>query len=155
MSTRLKEELLFILALLLVVATSLFVSADYPFTARLMPQVVAVTILILLMVEGILTLRRARRAESAGKPLGESVWGAKFKRTFPYLAWLGGLYIGVFLIGLLPAAGLFTFAFSFWVGKLRWWAALLGTFVLLVLMYVMGDAFNMRWPVGYFFDPFR
>jgi len=155
MSMRLKEELLLIIIMLLVVVSALYVSAGYPFTARLMPQVVAGAIIFLLIVESILTVRRAHQAESEGRFLGDPVTGAKFKRTAPYLAWLGGLYVGIFLIGLLPAAGLFTLAFCLWVGKMRWWLALLGTLILLGLMYALGEAFNMRWPVGYFFDPFR
>ncbi|MCE9680912.1 tripartite tricarboxylate transporter TctB family protein [Halomonas alkalisoli] len=161
MTQRLREELLFIAVLAGVMGVALYMAAGYPFNARLMPQVVAIATLVLLSVECVLTVRRARasraNATSAadGKSDQEPLWGAKFRRTAPYLAWLAALYLGIYLIGLMASAALFCLAFCRLVGKMSWPATLIGTVLLMAALFGLTEAFNMRWPVGYFFDPFR
>lgn len=150
MTQRLKEELLFILFIAVVMVAALVLAADYPFIARLMPQVVAVSALVLLVIELVNTWRR-RKAAREQVP----VWGAKLVRTAPYFAWLFALYAGIALIGMLLAAALFTFVFSWKVGGMRWWVAALGTTLLIAALLGFGEAFNLRWPEGYFFDPYR
>ncbi len=135
MSQRLREEVLFMGALLVVVVTALITAADYPFRARLMPQVVAGAILVLLVVELLLTLRRQRRA---AEPPGEPIVGGKGRRMLPFLAWLVGLYAAIALLGLLPAAALFTLAFSRAVGRMSWGAALLGAVILTGAVFGLG-----------------
>ncbi|QJQ96906.1 MULTISPECIES: hypothetical protein [Halomonadaceae] len=154
MTTRLWEELLFIVLLAGVITAALIISADYPFTARLMPQVVAIATLGLIAIEAVLTFRRLRRANDSAEAL-EPVYGAKFRRTMPYFLWLGGLYAGIALIGLMASVALFTFAFCRFVGKMSWLATLIGALVLIAMLFGLSDAFNLRWPVGYLFDPFR
>lgn len=165
MSQRLREEMLFIGVLAGVMVVALYVAAGYPFNARLMPQVVAIAVLALLSVEGVLTLRRFRAARSSGAETSEGehvgdtgnepLWGAKLRRTAPYLAWLAALYVGIYLIGLMASAALFTAAFCRLVGKMGWLATLIGVALLMAALFGLTEAFNMRWPVGYFFDPFR
>lgn len=165
MSQRLREEMLFISIMAGVMIVALYMAAGYPFNARLMPQVVAIAVLGLLGVEGVLTVRRFRAARgtgaaaSQGEHVGdtgnEPLWGAKFRRTAPYLAWLVALYVGIYLIGLMASAALFTAAFCRMVGKMGWLATLIGTALLMAALFGLTEAFNMRWPVGYFFDPFR
>ncbi|SDL02838.1 hypothetical protein SAMN05192555_102216 [Franzmannia pantelleriensis] len=165
MSQRLREELLFMAVLAGLMGAALYMATGYPFTARLMPQVVAIAVLALLSVESVLTVRRYRAARRSGDPASdgehvgdtgnEPVWGAKFRRTAPYLGWLAALYLGIYLIGLTASAAIFTVAFCRLVGKMSWLAALLGTGLLMAALFGLSEAFNMRWPVGYFFDPFR
>ncbi|MDR5904325.1 hypothetical protein [Franzmannia qiaohouensis] len=165
MTRRLREELLLIAVLAGVMVVALHMAAGYPFNARLMPQVVAIAMLVLLSVEGVLTVRRARayRAKEASPAGGEHIgdtgyeplWGAKFRRTAPYLAWLAALYLGIYLIGLMASAAIFTVAFCRLVGKMSWLATLIGVALLMAALFGLSEAFNMRWPVGYFFDPFR
>ncbi|MBD3898104.1 hypothetical protein IEI94_19815 [Halomonas sp. ML-15] len=165
MSQRLREELLFMAVIVGLMIAALYMSAGYPFNARLMPQVVAIAVLVLLSVEGVLTVRRSRAsrasgdAEAGGEHIGdtgnEPVWGAKFRRSAPYMAWLAALYLGIYLIGLMASAAIFTAAFCRLVGKMSWLATLIGTALLMAALFGLTEAFNMRWPVGYFFDPFR
>ncbi|APX92457.1 hypothetical protein BWR19_05605 [Halomonas sp. 1513] len=165
MSQRLREEMLFISILAGVMVVALYMAAGYPFNARLMPQVVAIAVLALLSVEAVLTVRRFRGAQASdtaapeGQHVGdtgnEPLWGAKFRRTAPYLAWLAALYVGIYLIGLMASAALFTVAFCRLVGKMSWLASLIGVALLMAALFGLTEAFNMRWPVGYFFDPFR
>ncbi|GAA0587753.1 hypothetical protein ACFQH5_19125 [Halomonas salifodinae] len=150
MTQRLREELLFILVIAAAMVTALALSAEFPFIARLMPQVVAISALILLAVELINTWRR-RSATMAGGP----VWGSKLRRTAPYFAWLAALYTGIALVGMLSAALLFTFLFAWRVGGMRWWVAALGAAALIVALMGFGEAFNLRWPEGFFLDPYR
>jgi len=150
MTQRLREESLFILLVAAVMVAALVLSVDYPLIARLMPQVVAVSALVLLAIELANTWRR-RGAEAQGVP----VWGSKLRRTAPYFAWLAALYGGIALAGMLPAVFLFTFAFCWRVGGMRWWVAALATVVLIAALTGFGEAFNLRWPEGYLFDPYR
>lgn len=150
MSQRLREEVLFMGILVAVVAAALIAAADYSFTARLMPQVVATVILVLLVAEALLTIRRQRRVDGESpEGAGEPVMGGKWKRTAPYLAWLLGLYAAIALLGLLPAAALFTLSFSRGVGRMSWWAALLGAAILTGAVFGLGEVFNLDWPQGY------
>ena len=161
MTQRLREELLFIAVLAGVMGVALYVAAGYPFNARLMPQVVSIAVLVLLSVECVLTVRRSRASHDSvapaadGKAEHEPLWGAKFRRTAPYLAWLLGLYLGIYLIGLMASAAIFTVAFCRLVGKMSWLSTLIGVALLIAALFGLSEAFNMRWPVGYFFDPFR
>ncbi|PAU76670.1 hypothetical protein [Halomonas salipaludis] len=161
MTQRLREELLFIAVLAGAMGVALYVAAGYPFNARLMPQVVSVAVLVLLGVECVLTVRRSRASRDNavpavdGKAQHEPLWGAKFRRTAPYLGWLAGLYLGIYLIGLMASAAIFTVAFCRLVGKMSWLSTLIGVALLMAALFGLSEAFNMRWPVGYFFDPFR
>lgn len=165
MIQRLREELLLIVVLVGVMGIALFMSTGYPFNARLMPQVVSIAVIFLLIVEAVLTIRRFRASHSVddtkvsdehvGKAGIEPIWGAKLHRTAPYLAWLAALYLGIYLFGLIASAAIFTVAFCRLVGKMRWLATLIGTTLLMAALFGLAEAFNMRWPVGYFFDPFR
>lgn len=153
MSRRLVEELLFMTVIAVVLVWMLATAMTYPFTARLMPQVVAIAALILLAVEFVLTMRRSQRQTPEER--GEPLVGDKLRRTAPYLVWIMALYVATALVGLVVSAAVFTVAFSRFVGKMRWWSSLLGTAILVGFLLGMAAAFNLDWPVGYFFDPFR
>lgn len=161
MTQRLREELLFIVILAIAMLVALFVSAGYPLNVRLMPQVVATVILILLAFECLLTVRRGRATkanvalDADGARDNEPVWGSKFRRTAPYMGWLLVLYLGIHFVGFLAATAIFTIAFCRFVGKMSWRSTLIGTVLLLVALIGLSEAFNMSWPVGYFFNPFR
>ncbi|MDW5377393.1 tripartite tricarboxylate transporter TctB family protein [Halomonas sp. HP20-15] len=153
MSRRLLEELVFMAIIAVILVVMLWAAMDYPFTARLMPQVVAGTALLLLVIEFVQTVRRSRHKPATEH--GEPLFGDKLKRTMPYLLWLAALYVAVSLIGLVISAALFCAAFGYFVGKLRWWAALLGSVLLVVFLIALGEGFNLDWPPGYFFSPFH
>jgi len=153
MSRRLVEELVFMAIVAVILVAMLWAAMEYPFTARLMPQVVAGAALLLLSVEFVLTVRRSRHVPTAEH--GEPLIGDKLKRTMPYLLWLAALYVCISLIGLVISAALFCAAFGYFVGKLRWWSALLGSALLVVFLIVLGEGFNLDWPAGYFFSPFH
>ena len=105
MSRRLVEELVFMAIVAVILVAMLWAAMEYPFTARLMPQVVAGAALLLLSVEFVLTVRRSRHVPTAEH--GEPLIGDKLKRTMPYLLWLAALYIAISLIGLVISAALF------------------------------------------------
>lgn len=153
MSRRLVEELVFMAIFAAVLVWMLITAMEYPFTARLMPQVVAIAALVLLGAEFIQTIRRSRRRDPA--EWGEPLVGDKLRRTAPYLLWIAVLYVAIALVGLVISAAVFTAAFCYFVGGMRWWSALFGTAILVAFLFGMAEAFNLDWPVGYFFDPFR
>ncbi|MFN3880018.1 MAG: hypothetical protein ACK4L8_01130 [Nitrincola lacisaponensis] len=146
MTRRLAEEIIFILLIALISLVALIQSFEFPFMARLMPQVVTAAIIVLLVIELMVLIRAAMNKKMKGEP----VIGAKLMKALPYMMWMMSLYIGIAIIGFLPAAIVFNFLFCLLVGKMRWWVAMLATLILASALFGFGEAFNLRWPEGYF-----
>lgn len=145
MTRRLTEEIIFIVVIAAFALIALIKSFEFPFMARLMPQVVTSTILFLLIVELLLLIRTAMNRKINGEP----VIGQKLKKTFPYMLWMMALYLGIAVVGFLPAAIIFNFLFCYLIGRMRWWVAILATLILASALFGFGEAFNLRWPEGY------
>lgn len=155
MKPRLIEELALQIICAFMLLWMFIAAKEFPFNARLMPQLAASLGLIMLAIEFFLTLRRDRHTTAEAALEKEPIYGEKMRRTAPFLMWIALLYLGISLIGFLFSVAVFTLLFSRLVGKISWLASFIGTLLLLAGLYVMANAFNLDWPVGYFFDPFR
>jgi hypothetical protein len=71
-----------------------------------------------------------------------------FPKAFPYLLWLGGYYIGIFLVGFVVASGLFIVLFLVFIGRARFWFSLAGAGLLIIGILVLGRLLVLEWPRG-------
>jgi TctA family transporter len=152
-----------------IVATLGFAAAFYSATgwrlsARLMPQTAAAAGLAVIACAAIvaLTAKLQGRPLMAGKSsfevagafgtLSESTIYARFGME---VAWLVGLLAGVWLIGLMPAMGLFMFLYMATAGRIRWTTALIITVALWVGFYVLfAKLLHVPWPPSLLGDVF-
>ena len=118
-----------------------YVSAsDWQAPARMLPQVVAIAGLV--AAAGFIIFRLMGRIPplqvSDREPLGAVLIQA---------AWIGGLIVGVWLIGMVPAIALFGFAYMLIEGKVKPHHALLMLIPFLGGIYFLfHEMLNIPWP---------
>jgi hypothetical protein len=63
-----------------------------------------------------------------------------------YAAWFFGYLVGIWLVSLVVASGLFVAAFLWREARARWWTALLSGVIVIGLVILAGNVFLIRWP---------
>jgi TctA family transporter len=144
-------------------AAAFWSAAGWRLSARLMPQTAAATGFIVIACAGIMVLvaRRQRRPragttsiEHAGSVAGLSA-KTVYGRLVVELSWLIGLLVLVLAIGLMPAMGLYMFAYMVTAGKTRWPLALVITVSLWIGFYFLFDRLlHVPWPPSLLGDAF-
>jgi TctA family transporter len=145
-------------------AAAFWSTTGWRFSARLMPQTAAAAGLIVIACAGAMVAL----AKLQGRPILESktayeVVGAfgeltektVYARLIVEALWLVGFLIGVLLIGLMPAMGLYIFLYMSTAGKTRWPTALLITASLWIGFYVLFvKLLHVPWPPSLLGDAF-
>jgi TctA family transporter len=153
-----------------VVAFVLFASAFYAATgwrlsARLMPQAASAAGLIFIAIAAVVALVAALRGRAvmAASGGGHDSGGALaalgentiYGRLGMELGWLVGLLVGVWLIGLMPAMGIFIFAYMTTSGRTHWLRSLIITLGLWIGFYILFDRLlHVPWPPSLLGDTF-
>jgi hypothetical protein len=68
--------------------------------------------------------------------------------VMPYLIWIGGTYLAIYLIGFFPASALFCVLFLKRIAHMRWLTNIAMTAFCLGTVLVLGIALNISWPEG-------
>jgi hypothetical protein len=142
-----------LLALLTVFAAVAAGSVSFPSRARIYPLFVG--IVGVLLATGELWLQRRRRVavgdadESEGEGLVTGLRG-----ILPYLAWLAGFLLLAWGVGLVLASGVFTAAFLYREGSVRWLPAALACLGVWGFLLAIGSLFGLHWPTS-LIDPFH
>ncbi len=150
-----KKETIFTL---LMVAVSLYAFIDattFPFGSGLYPMVIAIICLGLAAGQVVLELhQKVLIKEALDVKVEESQKGkAAMKRALKFVAWLFGLFVGMYLIGFQIVVLPWVFAFMVFQGHIRWWRSLIIVAIAAVLILrVMPDLLQMEPPTGLFQD---
>jgi len=145
-------------------AAAFWSATGWRFSARLMPQTAAAAGLIVIVCAGATVVL----AKLQGRPILQSktayeVMGAfgeltektVYARLVVEALWLVGFLIGVVLIGLMPAMGLYMFLYMSTAGKTRWPTALLITVSLWIGFYILFVMLlHVPWPPSLLGDAF-
>lgn len=155
------------LALFIVFAISLYVSSQWEFGAKLVPQTVAwagAGLTLLLMVSGLLlekkTAPQAGATSDAGgaansgpvhldisADYGDLTTGTVLWRAMVFFCWLLFFLLVAFVIGLLPAAFFYMFGYMLFQGKEGFVRSLIISVVAWVLAYgLFHIVLQIRWP---------
>lgn len=135
---------------ILAVLSFLFAS-DFPRGARLFPQVVSVILFFLAAISLVSNLVSARNGSpevDEGLNTADLTSDVTLSEVWPYFAWVIGTFVGMYLIGFFPAAGLFCLLFLWRVARMRWWANLAMTSLCLTTVLILGIGLNITWPRG-------
>jgi TctA family transporter len=145
-------------------AAAFWSAAGWRFSARLMPQTAAAAGLIVIASAGAATLLarlQGRPMLSAKTPhditatFGELAETTIYARLLVEALWLVGLLIGVLLIGLMPAMGLYMVLYMTTAGKIPWPTALLVTVPLWIGFYLLFvTLLHVPWPPSLIGDGF-
>ncbi len=123
-SVRLSGRVLFSGAVALLAAWALAETVGWPIKTALYPRAIGIPLLVLAGAETLLSLRRDDQAHAGGAmdfALSEEVApGLAARRTIGMIAWIGGFYLAVILIGFPRAIPLFVFAYLKGQGKEAW-----------------------------------
>jgi TctA family transporter len=147
----------------LVFAAAFWAAADWRFSARLMPQTAAMAGVIVIVCAGIMTLvtTRPRQPHAGTTSAGHVSSGAElgamtvYGRLVVELLWLLGFLAAVWLIGLMPAMGIYMFSYMSTAGKTRWVTALIITVSLWIVFYVLFvKLLHVPWPPSLVGDAF-
>ena len=156
MKRRDMESLVFLLFVGLLFTLAAWNAGSFPMKARVFPQVVACAAIVLVVVELLrrfITLRRARspRDSQVDQDLlveERPTFTDQFVAGLPYLAWIGGFYLLIYLAGFLVASGVFVFLFLTFVGKMRWYAAGGTALSLILVLLFLRSVMSLTWPSG-------
>ncbi|MBB3331249.1 hypothetical protein BDK63_002131 [Halomonas campaniensis] len=143
----------FVLAVLACLVAILWISQGFSLGARLFPTVVAsLGILLALLELGRQWRHRGAKEESDFSDLAEEEeTPAFFARGLLFFAWMAG-FIGLFfLVGALPAAGLYVLGFLRLQYRSPWPASLALSGSLVALLWGLGVALQLRWPTPLLF----
>ena len=138
----------FVLLILACLVAILWISQGFSLGARLFPTAVAgLGILLALLELGRQALRRGAKEESDFSDLAEEEeTPAFFARGLLFFAWMAA-FIGLFfLIGALPAAGLYVLGFLRLQYRSPWLPSLALSIGLVALLWGLGVALQLRWP---------
>lgn len=138
----------FVLLILACLVAILWISQGFSLGARLFPTAVAGLGILLAVLElGRQAIRRGAKEESDFSDLAEEEeTPAFFARGLLFFAWMAA-FIGLFfLIGALPAAGLYVLGFLRLQYRSPWPASLALSGGLVALLWGLGVALQLRWP---------
>lgn len=118
-----RAQVLFSLCIVLLAAWALYSTRDWPIKTALYPRVVGVPLLLLAAAEFVLSLRGT--PESQGRAV--DVEFATFvvpeltaRRTVVAVAWMGGFFLAIILLGFPRAIPLFVVAYLRGQGRESW-----------------------------------
>lgn len=151
------EQLVALLVLLAFFALAAWDATDFRGQARTFPLTIALVMVALVGLEFIVSLRRrAPKASAEPTPdasIGETGSGeptrtmsAQLRRILPYILWLLGLYLSIYLVGMVLACALFVFLFVWQVGKVPWYWALAAGLGAGLFLILLTNVMNLRWP---------
>jgi len=144
-------------------AAAFWSAAGWRLSARLMPQTAAATGLIVIGCASIMVLvaKRQGQPRAAGKPIEHAGASAELSAKTVYgrlgveLLWLVGFLAAVWLIGLMPAMGLYMFLYMATAGRTRWTTALIITVALWIGFYFLfAKLLHVPWPPSLLGDTF-
>jgi putative tricarboxylic transport membrane protein len=136
-------------AVVAVIVAALITSADWPESERLVARSAAYFALItalLNLVTEIFGTRKAAQTEEGKAALSTSIIG---RRAIVFFGWLGGFVASIPLIGLIPTAAVFVFAYmalGFRESKRK--AVLCATLLSLFFWGVFGHVLAVPWPTA-------
>ena len=137
------EQIIFTALIALVFAAALWLSQDFPSSGRRFPRLICIAALI---ISGIQLLRLLFFKQGLLQK-GSGVV-SQFLKVYPYIFWILGYYLLIFVFGFIIASALFIVAFLISYGKMRWYMAVLATVVVVALVFFLGDILSLRWPNG-------
>ena len=159
MSAKAREQLVLLGLVIVLLLWMVWEARTFPERARIFPQLIASFGLLLACAELVRTIvvhRRAlRRAHDAAEAIEANgtglTWMAQFVAGIPYLLWVLGYYVAIYLIGFLAASFAFVMAFLVTVARMRWYTAAAATAVFSGLLMLFGFSFRLTWPRGALF----
>ncbi len=138
----------FVLLILACLVAILWISQGFSLGARLFPTAVASLGILLAVLElGRQAIRRGAKEESDFSDLAEEEeTPAFYARGLLFFTWMAA-FIGLFfLIGALPAAGLYVLGFLRLQYRSPWLPSLALSAGLVALLWGLGVALQLRWP---------
>lgn len=139
-------------AFIAVIAIFTFISSgDFPRGARLFPQTISVITLILaiLSIASNLLHRTPLQLTKSEEPdTADLTSDTSFKEVWPYLAWISGAYLAMYVLGFFIASGLFCVLFLRNVACMSWAGNISMTTLCLTTLTVLGVGLNINWPEG-------
>lgn len=139
-----KGRVVFTGAVAAAAAWALLQTLGWPITTSLYPRAVAIPLLVLAIAETLISLRRPNEREEGDAvdvALSDAASpGVAARRTGVVLAWIGGFYLAIVLIGFPRAIPLFVFGYLKGQGKEPW----LLSIVLTALAWVGFDLLFVR-----------
>lgn len=139
-------------AFIAVIAIYAFISSgDFPRGARLFPQTISVIALILavLSIANNLLHRTSNQLAKSEEPdTADLTSDASVNEVWPYLAWISGAYLAMYVLGFFLASGLFCLFFLRSVACMSWAGNIAMTALCLTTLAVLGVGLNINWPEG-------
>ena len=134
----------FLVAVCLLFAAAAWTAQSFPPRARIFPQVVAVGGFLL----GLLAAARGFAGKGTLMEERPGHFLGHLRKAAPFLMWLMAYYVGIYLVGLLLASGLFVAAFLAREGRVRPYRAMIGGALMSGFLLLIGNVVGLDWPVG-------
>ena len=144
--SRLKlEQILFTLFIGLLFLAAFLLAKQFPATAQKFPNALLLTGLAfsVLHMLRILIDRKSYPANVTDKGIT-----AQFKKIAPYIFWILGYYLLIYLVGLVLASAIFVIAFLIRNTTMQWYYTIFSAFMVVTLMLFIGKLLSLKWPFG-------
>lgn len=144
--SRLKlEQILFTLFIGLLFLAAFVLAKQFPATAQKFPNALLLTGLAfsVLHLLRVLIDRKSYPSDVTDKGIT-----AQFKKIAPYIFWILGYYLLIYLVGLVIGSALFIIAFLSRNTTIKWYYGILSAFLVVTLMLFIGKLLSLKWPFG-------
>ena len=139
-----REQLIFLVLVLLLFLWAGWDSLDFPDKAQTYPRTVAFAAAFIAVVELIAYSIGMRSQTSNASEV--STLGTQFVKILPYLVWILAFYATIYVIGIIAASGLFVCLFLIREGKAPWYYAIGAGIVVIFFLITIEDVMSLKWP---------
>jgi hypothetical protein len=134
-----KGRILFSVFLIVVAASAIYLSLDWPFKAKLFPLSVSIPLLLLASIQLVqLILGKEEAGESAAVDFefsSDVPPEIERRRVIVGFSWITGFIVCVYLIGFPPTVPLFVFIYLKYESGVRWFYTFLSTALTWAIFY--------------------
>lgn len=158
MSAARREAAAFLLVAIALFAWGAWEASGFPGRARVFPQFSSLAGLAAGLAALVRALRGGEERPGGPAPSGPEEpdapadrapsFTAQVRAALPYLLWLGGLYVGIYLLGFAAASGLFLLFFLRYPGELSWGRAAVGAAGAEAVLLLLAHVVNLSLPGG-------
>ena len=159
LSYRPRLEVLVLIGLLIVFTVGLGLSYTYLDRSQVYPRVICSIGIALTGLELLIFTLQVSRVNKFVPSLRTEAGGflREVRAISPYVLWILVYFLIIYLIGLIIASAVWVFLFLVFVGKLKWYKAIVGGLAIGLAAYIIWQALNLSLPTAIYdvFHEFR
>lgn len=148
------EQLIFTFFVGAVFIGAAILSFAFPESARRFPLTVTILSALFVVIQILKLYLNTKQEDTKEDASNQKTVLSQGKKIAPYIIWILGFYLLIYIVGFVIASGIFVFAFLLTQAKLRWYFALISAAIVVAGILFLGDLLSLKWPFGLISDWF-